>query len=485
MKAIPGDLQPAKATGRAENDALELNQEPRAPGSTHAFTMRSGGGTPSDGVERGCPVRRVSADRPKMREYLLCVPREMRSGFDRSKLGKALDKQTDRQARLSCDRFNHYVMTLTPAEASRYREQGFVVAENRVINRPMPPVTQLDATDDIGGLTALGNDVHGFTRMNNELGMSGEGTKVVIVDSGLAQVPNLPRIERFFDAIESRETSPRDGNGHGTFCGGIVSAQGNDGRVVGAAPSASLSGARVLDDSGRGSTATILAALRRIIEWSESPEWRDHPVVVNMSLGGTAVGSRAQDPFEPLIREMEEVHGIMVCMAAGNDGDLPPPGGLGRVASPAWVTNGLSVAATDHRGTADVGDDRIAGFSSPGDPNGPAGQNDNPDISAAGSNVESLLVSGGVGRSSGTSFSSPFLAAASANLLGDAKRRFDAGQFELSPRDMVRQRALHGLLTETAADIRTEPRQFDGAGDLRAFDAGQLMLQRFGASSAA
>ncbi|MEO0460195.1 MAG: S8 family serine peptidase [Myxococcota bacterium] len=484
MKAIPGDLQPPKATASSENDAVELDHESRAPGSTNAFTMRSGGSTASDGVERGCPVGGIAADRPKVREYLLCVPREMRPDFDRSKLGKALEKQTDRQAQLSCNRFNHYVMTLTPAEASRYREQGFVVAENRVINRPMPPVTQLDASGDVGGLTALGNDVHGFTRMNNELGMSGEGVKVVVVDSGLAQVSNLPRIERFFDAIESQETSPRDGNGHGTFCGGIVAAQGNDG-LVGAAPEASLSGARVLDDSGRGSTAVILAALRRIIEWSESPEWRDHPVVVNMSLGGTASGSRSQDPFEPLIREMEEVHGIMVCMAAGNDGDAPPAGGLGRVASPAWVTNGLSVAATDHRGTPDVGDDRIAGFSSPGDPNGAAGQNDNPDISAAGSNVESLLVNGGVGRSSGTSFSSPFLAAASANLLGGAKQRFDAGQFELSPRDMVRQRALHGLLTESAADIRSEPRQFDGAGDLRAFDAGQLMLQRFGASSAA
>ncbi|MEO1172839.1 MAG: S8 family serine peptidase, partial [Myxococcota bacterium] len=417
---------------------------------------------------------RAAADRgleaPK-REFLVFMPK---GGGPEGMVNTLKRIQSKVQARNSCDRSGRYVVTLTDAEAAQYKNAGMRVMEDYVYHLP-PPIETAEAN-----VTPLNESVirqvNGVERVHRELGWEGEDLLFIMIDTGIGENEFLPRPALYDDMLTAEPNDPpRDPQGHGTFGSGIAVANGNaeNGEIRGVAPKATLAGMNVFEPSGGARVSTILAALDRAIEWANRDEWKDKPVVVNLSLGGRAIGDRADSPLVQMINEMVREHGIFVSAAAGNSGP-----GLGTISDPAWAETAMAFAASNHLGTETTADDRIEDFSSHGDPDGPPGQNDKPDIAAAGVQRVSTRSGGGTAVSSGTSFSSPEGGAAAGVLLAGAYGLHQEGLVKTTVRDMVRSMEIHDIFKETAFDMPNEPAYAEGAGDMRVYDAALLMLER-------
>ena len=144
---------------------------------------------------------------------------------------------------------------------------------------------------------------------------TGAGATVAVVDTGIdAAHPDLAgRILPGFDFVDN-DSTPQDGNGHGTHVSGIIAADANNGiGVDSVAPGASILPVRVLDDSGSGSSAAVAQG----IDWATS-----HGAdVINLSVGGTLPTSGLGVPDvigDAIQRALGK--GVVVVAAAGNDG---------------------------------------------------------------------------------------------------------------------------------------------------------------------
>ncbi len=117
-----------------------------------------------------------------------------------------------------------------------------------------------------------------------------------------------------------------DGDGHGTHVSGIIagcSPTTVDPPFVGLAPAAQLVVYKVLDDDGAGEDAWIIKALDHIAETNENnAELAVHGV--NLSLGGPFDSSVYGCGFSPICVELRRLwrQGVLVCVAAGNEGEL-------------------------------------------------------------------------------------------------------------------------------------------------------------------
>lgn len=142
-------------------------------------------------------------------------------------------------------------------------------------------------------------------------GPTGKGVRIAIVDTGVD--PNHPDLAgRVVATADFTGEGPRDGHGHGTHVAGIAAGTGaaSGGKYRGVAPAATLYSAKVLRSDGGGSTSGVIAGL----EWAV--EQRVH--VVNLSLGA----SGNSDGTDALSVACDTVmaKGIVVCVAAGNEG---------------------------------------------------------------------------------------------------------------------------------------------------------------------
>jgi thermitase len=144
---------------------------------------------------------------------------------------------------------------------------------------------------------------------------TGVGATVAVVDTGIdASHPDLAgRIVPGYDFVDN-DSTPQDGNGHGTHVSGIIAADADNGiGVDSVAPGASIMPVRVLDDSGSGSDAAVADG----INWATA-----HGAdVINLSLGGSVPTSGLGVPDAMTAAVQNAVnHGIVVVAAAGNDG---------------------------------------------------------------------------------------------------------------------------------------------------------------------
>ena len=240
----------------------------------------------------------------------------------------------------------------------------------------------------------------GATLAREELGLSGRGVGVAIIDSGitnwhddlyLARYGRSKRVAHFKDFTQEAtavRTSAEayDDFGHGTHVAGIVSGTGYDsgGRRRGIAPSAHLVGLKVLDRDGHGHVSDVIAALDYAVSISEAYGIR----VINLSVGSGVYESFWVDPLALAARRAVEA-GIVVVAAAGNlglnDQGQVQFGGITSPGNAPWV---LTVGATSHQGTAPRSDDAVGGFSS----RGPTWIDfaAKPDLVAPGVGIESL-----------------------------------------------------------------------------------------------
>ena len=114
-----------------------------------------------------------------------------------------------------------------------------------------------------------------------------------------------------------------DKDGHGTHVAGIIAGEYEVGSDIytGMAPRAGLFGFKALDDNGEGEDAWIVKALDKIVEINEKAgSLRIHGV--NLSLGGSFDPEVFGCGHTPLCQELRRLwrQGVLVCLAAGNEG---------------------------------------------------------------------------------------------------------------------------------------------------------------------
>jgi subtilisin family serine protease len=167
----------------------------------------------------------------------------------------------------------------------------------------------------------------------------GEGIGWAILDTGIRA--DHPHFDKYKNVVRQWDCTkpgpPRDvedgkdidGNGHGTHVAGIIAGEyevlDNDDRTEivfsGMAPRAKLYGFKVLRDSGNGQDSFIVKALDHIAELNEEAgELIIHGV--NLSLGGAFDPSVFGCGHTPLCQELRRLwnQGVLVCLAAGNEG---------------------------------------------------------------------------------------------------------------------------------------------------------------------
>jgi len=153
-------------------------------------------------------------------------------------------------------------------------------------------------------------------------GAQGQGVKVAVLDTGADDHnenlrPNLDWDEaKSFIASESTAT---DLNGHGSHVAGLIAAAANDTGTIGVAPDATILPVKVLDDTGYGDDAGILAGMQYAAD--------HHAKVINMSLEGFATGPDEIALYQLAI-DYCNGKGAIVVTATGNDGMDPNQNGV-------------------------------------------------------------------------------------------------------------------------------------------------------------
>ncbi|MFI7236087.1 S8 family serine peptidase [Streptomyces cyaneofuscatus] len=204
----------------------------------------------------------------------------------------------------------------------------------------------------------------------------GAGATAYILDTGIDYGhPEFGgRATPGFDAVGDSRNG-LDCNGHGTHVAGTVA-----GRTYGVAPQANLASVRILDCTGNGDKAQMIAGL----DWVARNAHR--PAVLNASVGEER--SKALNDATTALFD----HGILPVVSAGNDA------ADACTASPASADRVVTVAASDRQ-------DQESTFSNWG-----------PCVTlhAPGQGIESARLGGGSTTLSGTSMAAPHVTGAAA-----------------------------------------------------------------------
>jgi serine protease AprX len=305
------------------------------------------------------------------------------------KLDKELSFRADHRAALSTTKV---IVTLKPGAQLPAEFRGFAklngklgIINGQALNLPNGMLKRLSKHANIF-------DVHfdrplekenyrtslttGARAVNRALGLTGAGIGVAVIDSGVsawhddltnsstAQFPyGNQRVSKFVDFVNG-QTSPYDGEGHGTHVAGIIAGNGYDsnGQKTGVAPDASIIALKVLDANGQGTISNIVAALDWVLEHHAEYNIR----VVNMSVGASVSESYWTDPLTLAAKRVVDA-GVLVVAAAGNKGkNAAGQTQYGAIVAPGnapWV---LTVGASSTNGTPNRADDTMGGFSSRG-----------------------------------------------------------------------------------------------------------------------
>jgi serine protease AprX len=220
-------------------------------------------------------------------------------------------------------------------------------------------------------------------------GVTGRGVTVAVLDTGVANVPDLAgRLVQVRNDLTGRtepcknlsgELDCNDRYGHGTFIAGLVAGDGasSGGKWKGVAPEASVLSVKAAGADGSADVSNILAAIQWVVSFKERYDIR----VLNLSLGTDSTQDWRTDPLNYAV-ERAWAAGMTVVVAASNNG--PGAGTITKPADDPWV---VTVGATDDRGTVAVGDDRLPDFSG----RGPTAHGlAKPDVAAPGAHVVSL-----------------------------------------------------------------------------------------------
>jgi serine protease AprX len=205
-------------------------------------------------------------------------------------------------------------------------------------------------------------------------GYTGAGVGVALIDSGVSQHPDLnggllglSRVV-WSQSFVPNNMSANDQFGHGTHVAGLIAGNGHSSTgkqytrtFEGIAPQANIINLRVLDQNGEGSDSAVINAISTAIQLKPLFNIR----VINLSLGRAIYESYTLDPLCQAVEKAWK-NGIVVVVAAGNNGRYQATNGYGTVTAPGNDPYVITVGAMKPMGTPTRNDDLIASYSSKG-----------------------------------------------------------------------------------------------------------------------
>ena len=226
---------------------------------------------------------------------------------------------------------------------------------------------------------------YGYTMVQaNQFGQSDTtARKVCIIDTGYnLGHPDLPGTN---DGVTGQANNSavgnwyNDGNGHGTHVAGTIAAYDNNEGVVGVYPGVNMHIVKIFNDNGQWTYASdLIDAISQCQDAGSN--------VVNMSLGGGSASTTERNAMQSFTDA-----GMLLVAAAGNDGNSAK-------SYPASYDAVMSVAAVDSN-------ENRASYSQ---------YNDQVEIAAPGSAVQSTYPTNTYAALSGTSMATPHVAGGAA-----------------------------------------------------------------------
>lgn len=201
-------------------------------------------------------------------------------------------------------------------------------------------------------------------------GLDGRGVTICLADTGIdAGHPALrgAPVLAWRDFVDGR-VRPYDDDGHGTGMAGLLVGRGP---LRGVAPAASLIVAKVLDSRGRGTSASLAAAIGFCVDPNGDGDASDGAAIVSLSLAAAQDLPAGTDVEDAVARAL--LRGVFIVASAGNDGAADD----GDVQRPASIPDVIAVGAVDAFSV-------VARFSSMGTDAGRADPNRKPEVVAPG-----------------------------------------------------------------------------------------------------
>ena len=205
-------------------------------------------------------------------------------------------------------------------------------------------------------------------------GLSGKGIDVALIDSGVSPVQGLTSgnvvngPDLSFDS-QNASLSDYDSFGHGTHMASIIAGRDvvqpdpaayatDTGNFYGVAPDARVISLKVAAADGSADVSQVIAA----INWVDQ---HAHDSGMNIRVLNLSYGTNSTQPYttDPLAYAAEQAwrHGIVVVVAAGNDGTTRTA-----LADPAYDPRLLAVGAADPHGSTDPAYSSVASFANHG-----------------------------------------------------------------------------------------------------------------------
>ena len=245
--------------------------------------------------------------------------------------------------------FNGFSVKATELEVQRLSRLPGVLNVSRVQRVSLPETPSQPDLSVPELVTAIG--MTGADYAQNELGLTGKGVKVGVIDTGLdlthpAFAGRVVASKDFVgDAYDAGSEDPaintprpgpsvQDCEGHGTHVAGIVGGNDPSRNIKGVAPEASFGIYRVFGCKGSVDNDVILAAMEQA--------YKDGMQVVNMSLGSAFSGWSETVDARAASRMVKA--GIVMSISAGNSGT----DGQYSIGSPSSGDNVISVASVDN-----------------------------------------------------------------------------------------------------------------------------------------
>ncbi|MEU8753022.1 S8 family peptidase [Streptomyces chartreusis] len=216
---------------------------------------------------------------------------------------------------------NGYSAALSAAEARRLAADPAVASVEQNQRVRLADTTQTSAPWGLDRIDQAALPLSGTYTYPDS---AGSGVTAYVIDTGvrITHQQISGRASYGYDAVDG-DTTASDGNGHGTHVATTIA-----GSTYGVAKKAKIVAVRVLDNSGSGTTAGVIAG----IDWVTDNH--SGPSVANLSLGGGA-----STTLDTAVRN-SIASGVTYAVAAGNSSANASS------YSPARVTEAITVGAT-------------------------------------------------------------------------------------------------------------------------------------------
>jgi subtilisin len=276
-------------------------------------------------------------------------------------------------------------MRIPSGNLSLIQGLSFVVAANPDAERNGAPIDNVAATDFSAGLNTWNLDAVNVTNLGagRTVAQDGSGVFIGVLDSGLIDswrqyFPDERIAEEYARAFgggggEMGNVSSQpnkwehDQNSHGTHVTStILGYKLGSAAINGVAPKATVIPVKVLNQNGSGWSSVIAQGIV-YIAGLKAGVLQDHPVVINMSLGGSVL-----DAVESAAIDYAISKGVIIVASAGNRGTagMGYPGAYAPVisaGSAGWKDGWTSASwwyGTNVPDPTNVGDLYISDFSS-------------------------------------------------------------------------------------------------------------------------